>query len=69
LKPLQLHLMDVIQYASDPLKSVDEGMNTRMAPESVRAATILAATLPILLVYPFLQKYFVKGVLLGSVKE
>ncbi|MCU6711352.1 carbohydrate ABC transporter permease [Paenibacillus sp. J5C_2022] len=37
--------------------------------KSVRMATIMLTTLPILLVYPFLQRYFVKGVLIGSVKE
>lgn len=37
--------------------------------KSVRMATIMIAVLPILLVYPFLQRFFVKGVLIGSVKE
>jgi putative aldouronate transport system permease protein len=37
-------------------------------PDSVKAATIMVATMPILMVYPFLQKYFVKGVLIGSLK-
>lgn len=36
--------------------------------ETVRSATIMIATLPILFIYPFLQKYFVQGVLVGSVK-
>jgi putative aldouronate transport system permease protein len=35
---------------------------------TARAATIMFATVPILCVYPFLQKYFVKGALLGSLK-
>ena len=36
--------------------------------EAIRMACIVVATLPILCVYPFIQKYFVKGVLVGSVK-
>ncbi|MGL1891274.1 MAG: carbohydrate ABC transporter permease [Spirochaetaceae bacterium] len=37
-------------------------------PETIKAATVIVATTPILLVYPFLQKYFVKGVMVGSLK-
>ncbi|WP_135553394.1 carbohydrate ABC transporter permease [Paenibacillus cymbidii] len=37
-------------------------------PETIQMAAIMLATLPILLVYPFLQKYFVKGVMIGSIK-
>lgn len=37
-------------------------------PESIKAATIMVATIPIILVYPFLQKYFVKGVIIGALK-
>jgi putative aldouronate transport system permease protein len=39
-----------------------------LSPESLKAATILVATIPILLVYPFAQKYFIKGVMIGGVK-
>jgi len=39
-----------------------------VAQESIKAASIVIATVPILLVYPFLQKYFVKGVMIGSIK-
>lgn len=44
------------------------GTNDTLFEEAVKAATITVTALPIILVYPFLQKYFVKGVLVGSVK-
>lgn len=67
LIPLQVYLREiVIDEGSASLVDIESLMHT--APESVRAATIIAATLPILLVYPFLQKYFVKGVMVGAVK-
>jgi putative aldouronate transport system permease protein len=39
-----------------------------LSGRSVRAANILVATLPILIVYPFLQRYFIHGIRLGAVK-
>jgi len=38
-------------------------------PESVKAATVMVTMIPLLIVYPFVQKYFVNGVLVGSLKE
>ena len=72
LKPLQLYLKELFVSSSDEFLrqgqhvNVDAAMN--MTPQSIQAASIMLATLPILFVYPFLQKYFVKGVLIGSVK-
>ncbi|WP_248926871.1 carbohydrate ABC transporter permease [Paenibacillus hamazuiensis] len=69
LKPLQLYLRDIVMDADSSsaiTKSVDDMMN--VSGEGVRAATVIASTVPIVLVYPFLQKYFIKGVLIGSVK-
>ena len=37
--------------------------------ETVKYATIMVATVPILFVYPFLQRYFVKGVMIGAIKQ
>ncbi|NLV37410.1 MAG: ABC transporter permease, partial [Clostridiaceae bacterium] len=37
-------------------------------PLTLRSATIMVATLPIIMIYPFIQKYFVKGVMVGSIK-
>lgn len=41
---------------------------TKLTPESIKSAGIVIMTLPMLIIYPFLQKYFVKGALIGSVK-
>lgn len=71
LKPLQQYLYDLITQSMNTIDAggtvnIDAAMN--IAPDSVRAATIIVSTLPILCVYPFLQKYFVKGITIGSVK-
>ncbi|MGG1518104.1 carbohydrate ABC transporter permease [Paenibacillus oryzisoli] len=68
LKTLQLYLQDIIVNAdtSSMEKSGDDLLN--VPAEGVRSATVIASAIPILLVYPFLQKYFIKGVLIGSVK-
>ncbi|MDF2663538.1 MAG: transporter permease, partial [Paenibacillus sp.] len=42
---------------------------TMLTPEMLKAGITLFATAPILIVYPFLQKYFVKGAMVGSLKE
>lgn len=46
-----------------------EGRSQPMTPQAIRAANIIITTLPIIMIYPFLQKYFVKGIVLGAVKE
>lgn len=68
--PLQTYLRNVIQsvdIASIDLTSV--GAMTNVSQKTVTAAQIFVAIIPILLVYPLLQKYFVTGMTLGSVKE
>lgn len=45
-----------------------EGMGTQVMTQSLKMATVAVSTIPILVVYPWLQKYFVKGVMIGSVK-
>jgi putative aldouronate transport system permease protein len=61
-------LADAAQRASETGSSVGLQSAAQTTPESLRMATLMIATLPILCVYPFLQKYFVKGVMIGSVK-
>ncbi|MDQ1910279.1 carbohydrate ABC transporter permease [Paenibacillus sp. GD4] len=71
LKPMQLYLKELIASTNDVLGQsgmIDISRDLNRSPEAVQAASIIVATVPILCVYPFLQKYFVKGVLVGSVK-
>ena len=44
------------------------GVDSEAIGESIKYAVIVVSTLPILVIYPFLQKYFVKGVMIGAVK-
>ena len=72
LKPLQQYMFDLVTQATSLQDSsvnfgdVNQAMN--VSGENIRAATIVVSTIPILCVYPFLQKYFVKGITIGSVK-
>jgi putative aldouronate transport system permease protein len=68
LFPLQLRLFYLVSAAQSTESFSAEGNANAFAPEVVRAASIMFATIPILLVYPWLQKYFVKGVIIGAVK-
>ena len=45
-----------------------EGIGTQVMSQSLKMATVAVSTIPILVIYPWLQKYFVKGVMIGSVK-
>lgn len=66
--PIQVLLRQVI-YSVASLGDSSGGEDQRIAiSSSVKNAVIIVSTLPILLVYPFLQKHFAKGMLLGSVK-
>ncbi|WP_313640483.1 carbohydrate ABC transporter permease [Paenibacillus sp.] len=73
LTTLQYELMKVLQSTQigsndihDP--NMSQLMN-RISPESVKMAITIVVTVPILIVYPFLQRYFVKGMTLGAVKS
>lgn len=67
--PLQLVLrLYVLQGAPLPGSSIASEAGVPPPPESIQMAVVVIATVPILLVYPFLQKYFTRGVLTGAVK-
>jgi putative aldouronate transport system permease protein len=57
----------VLAGSQDAFASTGMDVNVT-SPESLKAATIMVVIFPILCIYPFAQKYFVKGVLVGSLK-
>lgn len=71
IKPLQIYLRDVLVSFNTQLGSQAQSVMSsgKVFVQSVQMAAIIVTMVPILCVYPFLQKYFVKGVMIGSVKE
>jgi putative aldouronate transport system permease protein len=68
-QPLQLVLRNILIEAQTSELTMDDAYGDRYAvAQTVKYATIMVATVPILLFYPFLQKYFVKGVMVGAIK-
>jgi putative aldouronate transport system permease protein len=66
--PIQVWLREIVINSSDMRMRADDVDNIQMVPEIVKNAVVVVATLPILFVYPFLQKHFAKGLLIGAVK-
>jgi len=64
--PIQLVLREVLTQGRAEYLMNDEELNVPM--ENVKMALVIVTILPILCIYPFLQKYFVKGLLVGSLK-
>lgn len=79
LYTLQYILMQILKEGERVAKLVEEALiagrqidtaaQSRMTPQAIRYANIIITTVPIVIVYPFLQKHFVNGVTLGAVKE
>ena len=69
LKPLQLKLYNLVNASgSTGALAQEAGGGEQQAAEVVKSATIMFATIPIIIVYPFVQRYFVSGVMIGAVK-
>ena len=66
--PLQLVLREIIISNNTDMMVGTTGQEQEAIGETIKYATIVFATVPILCVYPFLQKYFTKGVMIGAVK-
>lgn len=68
LYPIQFKLYQIISNLSSVEANMEGVAGTKVATESMKSASIMFATLPILLIYPWLQRYFVSGVTVGAVK-
>jgi putative aldouronate transport system permease protein len=72
LKTLQYMLYEIMEQATTKIDvhgTAQELAKKTVSPLSVRMAVTIIATIPILIVYPFLQKYFVGGMTIGAVKD
>lgn len=70
LMPLQVYLRTVIFEAQDPTGNfkLDQNSLRNVAPQSIINATVFLSMLPMAVLYPFLQKHFLRGMVIGSVK-
>ncbi|MBO5153722.1 MAG: carbohydrate ABC transporter permease [Eubacterium sp.] len=69
LRPLQLKLYYLVVAATESFQAEGGNVGVLTNPEVLKAACVIFATVPIIIVYPFLQKYFVQGTMVGAVKE
>jgi putative aldouronate transport system permease protein len=69
LYPMQVVLRNMIQSPSVSQElSINSMQVAQLPPETVKMATVVVTILPVIAAYPFLQKYFIKGMLIGSIK-
>ncbi len=68
LQPLQYLLSNMVLNSGQDAVSLSEAAAVESTPEVLQAAVVMFATLPIIMVYPFVQKYFVQGTMIGAVK-
>jgi putative aldouronate transport system permease protein len=69
LYPIQLKLYQIVYNNMQPeIAAVEGSLSSNLLPESLKAASVMFSTIPILLVYPWLQKHFVSGIMIGSIK-
>ncbi|MNH43898.1 hypothetical protein D3C79_1059150 [compost metagenome] len=64
LFPLQVVIREILMMTQQPLENAENMLPT----ETMQMAAVVAASVPIILVYPFIQKHFAKGMLMGAVK-
>jgi putative aldouronate transport system permease protein len=64
LFPLQVVIREILMLTQQPMENAENMMPT----ETIQMASVVMASLPIIIIYPFIQKHFTNGMLLGSVK-
>lgn len=69
VKPLQLYLFEIITQSASMGDTTTMNMKYVISAEGVRCASIILTVIPMLIIYPFVQKFFASGVTLGAVKE
>ncbi len=69
LQPVQLVLRNIIQEASTVSSGSGSSALTQPFGDGIKMASTVISMLPIMLVYPFLQKFFISGLVVGAVKE
>jgi putative aldouronate transport system permease protein len=68
LYPLQLLLKDILMKSSIPGIKTPSGYPVAFYTDGIKAASVVVSSLPLLIIYPFIQKFFEKGIILGGVK-
>lgn len=73
LKTLQVVLLQITEqyesgFLTGPMQALGVGSNMNISADTIRTAATFLVTLPVLIIFPFFQKYFVKGMTLGAVK-
>ncbi|MFL2095615.1 carbohydrate ABC transporter permease [Marinilactibacillus psychrotolerans] len=69
LYPLQMLLFRIVSENLSPAVSTGTNVVRNTTSQSLQLATMVVTTVPVVIIYPFLQKYFIQGMTLGSVKE
>ena len=72
LAPLQIYLRNIMVSLNSQLSTQAQqmmGSTGKISTSAVQMATIMITALPIMLIYPYLQKYFVNGIMVGGIKE
>ena len=68
LYPLQIVLRNILIQSGGDQMAGDSTFASQYLAQTVKYAVIMVATIPIIMIYPFIQRFFVKGIMIGSIK-